>query len=161
MLDEAAISSGRFPLQVAGPAVWSLGEAATHLRLMVARRESSDRYARSGLVVSAASGRQLAIERFAILQAPSQELWPRRNGGLRVRLFGQQSPQFRMMPAKLVPGAVAMFPDAGAKPFHFPDERVSIEVFEVVVHGDALSRILWNFVGTLSSLPACWFSSTI
>jgi glycosyltransferase involved in cell wall biosynthesis len=34
-----------FPLQVAGHAAWSLGEAVTHLRLMLAIRQSSHRHA--------------------------------------------------------------------------------------------------------------------
>jgi hypothetical protein len=37
------------------------------------------------------------------------------------------------MPAQLVAAVVAMLPDAGAQPLHFGDERVAIELIEIVI----------------------------
>ena len=54
------------------------------------------------------------------------------------------------MPTELVPGAVAVFPDAGTQAFDFRDQHASIQVHQVFVHVAILPRqpdqfgFVWN-----------------
>src|SRR5687767_7568666 len=77
--------------------------------------------------------RRLLVERHPVFHASLHELRPvrhRRNG---VGLLRQESPERRMMPAELVPRAVAMPPDAGPQLPDFDDELVAGHRGEVFV----------------------------
>ena len=98
--------------------------------------------------------RQLSIERLAIAKTPAQKLRPFRNGGKRVGLLRQQAPEFRVMPTQLLAGTVAMLSYAGTQTFDLGDERLSIEMQKVFVHGfqrlQESARLM-----SLSSQPSC------
>ncbi len=59
--------------------------------------------------------RVLSLKRFAVLHAAAQELGPGRHRDLRIDAFRQHAPQLRMVPAEIVPRAVAMLADAPAQ----------------------------------------------
>ena len=76
----------------------------------------------------------MPVERLAVPQAPTQELRPLRNVWQRVAGFGKKTPELRVVPAQLMPGTVAMFPNTGTKAFDLRDERLSIEIDKVFIH---------------------------
>jgi hypothetical protein len=83
------------------------------------------------LVTNSRRVREISIQRLAICRTPAQELWPRGNTRERVAPFRKKPPECRVVPAQLVPGAVAMRADAGAQPFYFGDERFTAQVDQV------------------------------
>ena len=78
--------------------------------------------------------RKLVVERLAVLHAPSEKLRPRRYGGERVGAVAQQPPERRVVPAKLVTGAVTVRADAGAQAPHLGRQLLARHRLEVVVH---------------------------
>lgn len=86
------------------------------------------------LVFRSRNVRQLIVERLAISEASPQELRPVGNIGNRIGRFREQSPQFWMVPTELMACAIPVSADARAQPFHFCDERVSIQTRKVFIH---------------------------
>jgi hypothetical protein len=84
------------------------------------------------------SAGQLLIQGLAVGDAPSNELWPRRDGEVRVNVFGQGCPQVRMMPTQVVPRAVAMATYRGAQLDHFGAQLLSRHSVYVFVHGTSV-----------------------
>ena len=62
------------------------------------------------------------IKGFTIAQTTAQKLRPLRHSNVRIGLLRQKAPQFRMMPAQLMPAAVAMRADAGSYTPHGPSQ---------------------------------------
>lgn len=78
--------------------------------------------------------RQLIVERLAIPEASAEELRPvgyPRNG---IARFREQSPQFRMVPTERMACGIPVLSDSRPQPFHFCDERFSIQRYKVFVH---------------------------
>ena len=78
--------------------------------------------------------RQLVVQRLPISNAAAHELRPVRDNGQRVGLPGQQPPQSRVMPAKLVFGAVAVVANARAQLTDLGDQLVTRHLLEIVIH---------------------------
>src|SRR5882757_2405780 len=83
---------------------------------------------------------QLAVQRFPVSQASTQEFWPRRHRDFGRNRLGQQSPKLGMMPAKIVAGAVAVRANAGPQTFHLSNKSLAVPTIEVMVevHADLL-----------------------
>ena len=82
----------------------------------------------------ARSIRQLLVERLAIPDTASHELWPFRDRGHRVRWLWQQAPKRGVMPAQFVARAVSMGADASAQSLDLGDQLFARHPFHVVVH---------------------------
>ena len=78
--------------------------------------------------------RQLLVEGLAVADAASQELWPVRHRWLRIRRLGQESPQFRVVPAEIVARTVAVLSNARTQALHFGDQLPVGERFEIFIH---------------------------
>lgn len=78
--------------------------------------------------------RRLFVKRLPILKAAFKELRPIRHFRQRIALFRQQAPQSRMMPAELMPIAVAMRTDALPQLFDLFDELLARHLLQVTVH---------------------------
>jgi hypothetical protein len=108
-------------------AALSRGRLSNRTKLIVFVSPHRDRL--PGLLVvfrvMCSSAGQLLIQGLAVGDAPSNELWPRRDGEVRVNVFGQGCPQVRMMPTQVVPRAVAMATYRGAQLDHFGAQLLS------------------------------------
>jgi hypothetical protein len=78
--------------------------------------------------------RQLFVERLAISEASSQELWPVRDTWNGIGRFRKKSPQLWMVPAERVTRAIPMRPDSGPQSFDLRGERVPIQGRKIVIH---------------------------
>src|SRR5262245_1607166 len=67
----------------------------------------------------------LGVKRFSITDTTLEKLRPVRNGGKRIGFLGQKTPKCRMMPAEVLPGAVAVLPNAFPKFVGFRDELLA------------------------------------
>ena len=82
---------------------------------------------------------ELLIQRRAVLDATSHELWPVGYHRLVLDVLGEQRPQVRMMPAQLMARAVAVCSDSRAQLLHLGDEVRARHVLEIVIHGTSLA----------------------
>lgn len=80
----------------------------------------------------------LLIQRRAVLDATSHELWPVGYDWLVLDSLGEQRPQVRMVPAQVMTRAVAVCSDPRAQSLHLGDEVRSKHVIEIVIHGISL-----------------------
>ncbi len=78
--------------------------------------------------------RQFTIQRLAVGDASAQELGPRWHSNIAIDLLGKRSPQVRMMPTKVVTGAVAVLTYRCAQLHHFDDELLAGHRRQVIIH---------------------------
>lgn len=78
--------------------------------------------------------RQFTIQRLAVGDASAQELGPRWHSNIAIDLLGKRSPQVRMMPTKVVTGAVAVLTYRCAQLHHFDGELLAGHRREVIIH---------------------------
>jgi hypothetical protein len=104
---------------------------------------------RIGLLRSRSTAR-LLIKRLSILHAASNELRPLRHYGNGIGLFRKESPERRMVPAELMPGAVTMLTDTPSQHPHLINELLTRHPFEVFIHTSS------DVVGLPWRAPVLW-----
>ena len=99
------------------------------------RRAIHDPVSTDIFFVASRRRRSLPVQGLAIPHTPSQELRPVRNDRQRIGLFRQQTPQFRVMPAKLLSRAIPVLPDSASEASYLGDELLARHELEIVIHG--------------------------
>lgn len=74
---------------------------------------------------------KFSIERFPVFDTAAQELRPVGDRDVLRNRFGKQAPKLRVMPAQIVPAAVAMSADAVSQPHHFGNQFFPRPVLEI------------------------------
>ena len=77
---------------------------------------------------------RLLVERLAVTDTAAHKLRPLGHGGYGVGLLGEQPPQPGLVPAEVVPAAVAVLADGGPQPLGFLNQGFPAHGLEVGVH---------------------------
>ncbi len=93
----------------------------------------------------------LGVQGFTVAEAALEKLRPGGNGDDGIDFIRKQVPKIRMVPAKVLAGAVAVLANAGAEFFDFGQQFLAGHGFEVFVHVERVGRVwVWsNGRGTL------------
>ena len=86
------------------------------------------------LDIGSRSIRLFPIQRLPVLDTSAHEFRPRRNGEGRCHALRHQLPKLWMMPAEIIPAAVAVPPDSGAQPLDLINQLVARQHIQIFVH---------------------------
>src|SRR5690606_34642349 len=88
---------------------------------------------------------ELPVQGLPVADAAAEKLRPIRHRDVPRDRLRQQAPELRMVPAEIVPAAVAVGADAGAQPHHFRDQLFPGEVVEVRIHETGSIMRRWGY----------------
>lgn len=77
--------------------------------------------------------RRLSFQGFPVLHAAPEEFRPGWHGNLRLDPLGQQAPELRMVPAKVMAATIPVLPDTGPEALHLGDQFVPALLQKIVV----------------------------
>src|SRR5215475_3144599 len=77
---------------------------------------------------------KLPVKRLSIFDAATQKVWPGRDCDILRYRLRQQTPKFWMMPAQVVPAAVAVSTDARPQSYYLGNQLFSGPAYNVSIH---------------------------